>query len=422
MKTFFKKKFVKLFLFWRVWLIAPIIVAIAFLPIREGSEFAVFSGHIFDYSEIKNSAIFPWANFDGIHYLSIAARGYIEEGRFLPVYPILIKIVELPFALFFDSKLISPLFFWIGLTLSNIFFILSLVFLNKLLKLDFSEKMVDKVLLMLVFFPTSFFFVSVYTESLFLLLSVLTLYYSRKREWAKVIIFSATLSITRLPGILILIPVLYEFIVYELEIVEKLGYRLLSSGKNNLKKKVSIVLTILLKNWLKFFKFLIIPVPLFLFAFFNYFKWSDPFYFVNAHASLGNSREVSSLVFPLITIYRYIKIFLSVSIFQYEFWVALLEFISLVFAIVGIFFATFKKIRTSYSLFAIALVSLPLLSGTLTGFPRYLVLAFPIFIGFASKFENESRRTQILWKIFLTISIMLQFLLLMFFSRGWFIA
>jgi hypothetical protein len=119
-----------------------------------------------------------------------------------------------------------------------------------------------------------------------------------------------------------------------------------------------------------------------------------------------------------VTIYRYLKIFLTVSFQQYEFWIAALEFGSLVFAITGLFFAYIKKVRPSYLLFSFSILSLPILSGTLTGFPRYLLLGFPIFIGLTLSLDQK----KLYYNLFIIASLILQFILLMLFARGWFVA
>lgn len=401
MKKIVKSKIIRNFLIWRIWLFIPLSLAFFFLPFRENSLFTTIWQYVNKYPVVEHPLIYPWSNFDGVHYLAIASRGYIDEGRFLPLFPILIKLLILPFSLIWKIKPPGELIFSSGLFLSNLFFVLSLFFLKKLLELDFSTKIVNKVILLLLVFPTSFFFVTIYTESLFLLLSILVLLFARKEQWGKAILLSMLLTITRLPGILIIIPLFYEYITKEIK-VKKL-------------KEIKNIFT--LKNLIKLLPFLLIPLPLLGYSYFNYLKWNDPLFFIHAH-DLGNSRSVGGLVFPLITVYRYFKIFLTVSFRQYEFWIALLEFISLIIALIGIILIYLKKIRTSYLLFSLALISLPLLSGTLTGFPRYLLIAFPLFIGFTLAINKHKW----IWKIFILASLITQSILLMLFSRGWYIS
>ncbi|MBP7700487.1 hypothetical protein KA111_00310 [Candidatus Woesebacteria bacterium] len=416
------KSLIKKFLIWRVLLIIPVILATIFLPFRDSSLYTIFTGQVDKYVEVDDSLIYPWGNFDGVHYLAISYRGYIDEGRFLPLYPILIRILSTFIATIFDLEITGSLLFWSGIFLSNLFFFLSLVLLKKLLELDFKKEIVDKAIILILVFPTAFFFVSIYTESLFLFLSLLILLLARKKKWWKAIILSSLLAITRLPGTLILIPLIYEYIISETSFEMNAKKMFSAKNKKDFKLNLFNLFHSLCKKWSGFLKFLITPILLIVFAAFNNYHWQDPFYFVHAHAALGNGREVEGFVFPLITVYRYLKIFLTVSCRQYEFWVALLEFSSLIFALIGLVFAFIKKVRLSYLLFALAIILLPLLSGTLTGFPRYLILAFPIFLGFANIFENKNYRVKVLWRVLIFICASLQFLLIMLFARGWFVA
>ena len=176
MKKIIKNKTVRQFLIWRLWLFIPLFVAIVFLPFRENSIFTTIWGYTTKYVVVESPFVFPWSNFDGVHYLAIASRGYLDEGRFLPLFPVLVRALATPFSVFWKIKPFGQLIFWSGLFLSNLFFVLSLFFLKKLLRLDYDEKLVNRVVLLLLVFPTSFFFVSIYTESLFLLLICLGLF------------------------------------------------------------------------------------------------------------------------------------------------------------------------------------------------------------------------------------------------------
>jgi len=401
MKNILKQDYLKKLLIWRVWLFFPILIASLYLPFRENSLFTTLWQYVPKYQVVENQNIYPWSNFDGVHYIAIASRGYINEGRFLPLFPMIIAAISYPLSIFLEIQPYGPVTFWTGLLISNFFFLLAIHYLYKLLRLDYKKETVMRTILLLIVFPTSFFFVSVYTESLFLLLSVLSIFSARKKQWGRAICFAMLLTITRLPGILITIPLLYEFITNEIKLKEI----------DQLRKLLT------LRNMAKLLPFLLITLPLFGYSYFNYLKWQDPLFFIHAH-DLGNSRSVSSLVFPLVTVYRYLKIFLTVNFNLYEFWVAIIEFISLIIASIGIIYSFIKKIRTSYQIFSISLISLPILSGTLSGFPRYSIIAFPLFIGLALRLEKHSK----LFKLILFISILLQAVLLMLFSKGWYVS
>ena len=71
------------------------------------------------------------ANFDGLHYISIAGNGYAQyEQAFFPLYPILIKFLS---PLFLNNQLLT------GLIISNFSFLLGLIIFNKYLKLIFPK-------------------------------------------------------------------------------------------------------------------------------------------------------------------------------------------------------------------------------------------------------------------------------------------
>jgi hypothetical protein len=291
--------------------------------------------------------------------------------------------------------------FYSGILVSSLSLIFALFFLQKLLLLDFKKEEVNKSILLLLLFPTAFFFAAIYSEALFLLLSVLTLYFARKRNWFYSALFIMLAAVTRLSGLLLLLPVLYEYFVLEIGTIKKI----------KLSKKFVV-------NHKQLLWFLVTPFLLLGYTYFNFVTWGDPLYFVNAHAALGNSRETTSLVFPLITIYRYFKILFTVSPNQFEYWIALLEFVSLGFISYGVYLVWKFKFRISYLIYSFAMVILPLLSGTLTGFPRYILPVFPVFVAVSLMLGKH----KVLRTIFIIISVLLQGLLFGLFIRRYFVA
>ncbi|MDP2860779.1 MAG: glycosyltransferase family 39 protein [bacterium] len=141
--------------------------------------------------------LYGLANFDGIHYLRTVNEGYKAEfsQAFFPLYPILIKTVGV---FTFNNFLIS------GLIISNLSFLLGLIFFYKLAKEDFGENVARWGTVFLLTFPTSFFFGAVYNEGLFFLLVVLGFYAGRKNRWLLAGIAGGLASATRFFGILLL--------------------------------------------------------------------------------------------------------------------------------------------------------------------------------------------------------------------------
>lgn len=366
-----------LFILWRLTLFIPLVIGAYLLSYNPSSPVTYVYKYINSNLSFSSVFLFPWANFDGIHYLTIAEHGYTNQARFFPLFPMLIKALT-------GISVGSQIF--VGMLIVTLSFYLALKVLQKLIELDFSKEISMKTILFLLIFPASFFFVSVYSESLFLLLTLLAFYFARKKMWLLSIVCAMFVMATRFVGVAILPALIYEF-------VKKEGINI---------KKLPL--------------FLFIPLGLVLYSIFNYYQWGSFFYFITAQGELGNSRSVSSIILFPQTIYRYIKILSTVSINSYDWAIALLELTSFLFVSLLLYFAWKKKIRTSYLIFALINLAIITSTGTFSGLPRYILTIFPIFM-VLSLINNK------LFKFaYVAISPILLFVLLMLFSRGYFVA
>ena len=376
------KKILAIFCIWRVLLFIPLYVGFLFIPYREGYDYTNIWKFTQHYFPVSNPLLFPWANFDGVHYLSIAAQGYSNNQGFFPLYPILLRLLA---EVLGGGQAFGLAYFVSGLLISNLSIIAALLFFQKLISIDFPKKIAWQSIILLLVFPTSFYFASLYTESLFLLLSLLSFYFARKKKWFLAGVFGMLLSATRVVGIAILPALIYEFIKEE---------RKLSA------KALSLLLP---------------PVGFLSYVFYNFWQFGNPLLFVQAHENINPTRSVYSVVFIPQTLFRYIKI-LATTLGQYEWWIALLELSSFLFAVTMLYIAYKKKVRVSYLLFSILALLVPVSSGTFSGLPRYILVLFPMFIGLALV------KNSYLKVAYVAISVALLFILLMLFSRGYFIA
>jgi hypothetical protein len=142
--------------------------------------------------------------WDSIHYLTIAQHGYTNASDtvFFPLYPLLMRI----FAFGLRSELVA------GMLISVVAFVVALTLLHRLTELELSRSAADATTLLLAFAPLSFFFTAVYTESLFLALSVGAVYAARRERWALAAVLAALCSVTRIPGILLVIPIAWLYL------------------------------------------------------------------------------------------------------------------------------------------------------------------------------------------------------------------
>lgn len=355
----------------RLLFLALALLATFFIPLNPG--------YIGSQSDLQAPYLsWIWANFDGRHFLDIAANGYQKTNfAYFPLYPAIIW-------LFGRISTTPPLY--VGILISTLSFFLSMFVLHKIIRLDYKGGISSLALLLLCFFPLSFFYHSVYPDSLFLLLSTTSFYFARKRRWALSGVFGGLTVLTRLSGVA-LIPAL----AFEWYLQNKKGY----------------------VSW----KGVIAPFATFLglaiYMIYLNLNFGDPLLFQKSMSAW----QQQNWVFPPQVIWRYFKIFWSVDKTFLVYWVAVLEFVSL-FAYLALSVYVWKKIRASYGLFMVILLLLIAFTGTFAGTPRYLLHLFPGFIGIALLVSNSARLRLVVAVVFLILG----FVLTTLFTRGYFVS
>lgn len=325
----------------------------------------------------------PWSNFDGSHYLEIAAHGYIGyQQAFFPFFPLLIN---------YSSKFMGHDLVHVSLFLTHGFFLIALFFFWKLMRLDYSQKTSIWIIIFVFVFPTAFYFASVYTESLFFALVISSLYFARKKQFLLACIIAGLASATRIVGLFIIIPLIIE--IYNSIQLKKIHSEFIKS----------------------YLPLVIIPFGLIAYMIYLHVVYADPLMFMHVQPGFGAGRSGGEIILIPQVLWRYFKILMTVSHASLTFWVAILELASFIGSIIVLLFALRKKIRLSYILFSISLILFPSLSGTLSSIPRYIIIVFPLYIFFA--LLDIKIRIQLII-VFSTIQIILASL----FLRGYFIS
>ncbi|MBI2442433.1 MAG: hypothetical protein HYV40_00805 [Candidatus Levybacteria bacterium] len=386
------KKLLGLFLYWRLFLFLPLFVANMVIPARRGYEYTLLSHFINGDSPLNYFLLSPFVNFDGVYYLMISGAGYTVNAGFFPLFPLVLKFLNLPFGTVHHFTITQ---YVLATILVNVIGFLVAVFFYKLVRLDYDKEAGFYAVLGLLFFPTAFFLASFYSEGLFLLLTIVAFLFARKKKWVFAGISGVLLTATRVVGIAILPALLVEWYIWWK-----------SSGK---KFSVRIFLTSLLPT-------LMTPLGLIGYMVYNAVKWGDALYFVHAQGNFANSRSVYGVILLPQTLVRYAKILTSVSPGQFEWWIALLEVTAVLFGITMLFVAWKKKVRVSYLVFAVIAFLIPSSTGTFTGMPRYVLVLFPIFI--ALTLLKNSKIRFALYAVF----FVLQILLFTLFAKGYFIS
>lgn len=145
-----------------------------------------------------------WARWDGIRYLTIAQFGYFAHDDNLAFFPLLPALIRGVAPLVNDDQVLA------GLIITTLSFVAALFYLYKLIELDFGKELAERTVLYISIAPMAFFFLSIYTEPIFLLLSVGAIYHARRSQWAPAVIMGALSVLTRPVGILLIVPLGYE--------------------------------------------------------------------------------------------------------------------------------------------------------------------------------------------------------------------
>lgn len=371
---------------WIGFLCVVVTIVAWYVPYRPDFAFTRLSFYEPTLAAKLPPAVWVWANFDGVHYLHKATSTLFLEPRFLPLYPLLISVLSLHF--WHGSVMVWPLIAALGISWGALCSAIFLLY--NLIRSEYSHEVALWTVVLLLSFPTSFFFAGMYTESLFLCVAVGALWYARKSRWGTSFFLISVASMIRLPGILLVVPILFSWTQWML------------------REKRVITFSKILPVGLIFLPLLTMMVLL-------WQQTGDPLIFVHAHGALANGRATASLVFPAVTVWRYGSILFSVSPFLFEWWIALFELASVTLAGFSLYWMVRLKLPVMYLLYSVCMLFLPVFSGTFTGFPRYLVVVFPVFLVLAHAPKA------VRWGV-LGVFLLLQVVLVSFFSRGYFVA
>ena len=319
------------FLIWRITLFVFLFLALKYLPLQQN----FLGGGMQNY--LSNPWFWSWVNFDGEHYLTIAQVGYQPLTYFyFPVFPLLARFLGNLLGGGFTNYALA------GLAVSQLAFFAALIGFWKLIRLDFNKKIARLGILLLLFFPTSFYFASYYTESVFLASVVWSFYLTRRDKWFWAGVLGGVSSATRIIGATLLPALLTE--------------------KN--------------RKW----PILLIPAGILIYMYYLNIETGDPLNFLNTVSIFGAQRS-SNIIFLPQVFYRYfVKIIPNLD-YNY-FPVIFVTFLEILVAVLflALLLLGIRKVKWSYLVYAALAYLIPTFSGSFSSFPRYALVIFPAFI------------------------------------------
>jgi hypothetical protein len=368
-----------------------------------------------DFPVLHNRILGMWGTWDASWYLQIADRGYLADTNslaFFPLYPLLIGLF---------GRLLGNSYLVVGLLISTVLAWVTLVLLHRLVAFDFHLHLARRTVLYLCVFPVAFYLFAVYTEALFLvwvLLFFLAIRQWHRWWWAGLLAALATL--TRGPGVLLIIPLAWEWARYQLAVnVVQPGTSTAHLWKTKfqaLLKPSALALALPLLamiGWSAYQRF-VLNVP------------ADALLQAQAHWE-------RSFAWPWTTLLDGLRAFFSpgpngLPIFNPA-WDMPGHLLDAVFLVLGLACLTYacwecwrRRLPFSYLLFMGTSMLLPLFTPVrhepVQSFPRFMLVIFPIFILLA-QLSLRSR-----WWYYFSIysSVSLQVLLLARFANGFWVA
>lgn len=284
------------------------------------------------------------SHWDSFWYLDIAKNGYSYKGPeelsnlvFFPLYPALIRLV---------SFLIGGNWVLAGWVISSASLVLAAIFLFKLVKKFHPHLNPYFPLVLLLIFPTAFFLNAVYSEALFLFLSVAAFYFALEKNFLLAGTFGLLAVLTRATGALLFIPIAWEY--FE-------SYRLKGIFSP------------------RFLPIFLIPLGMLSFFAYHYQKFHDPLLFSKVEGWWGRAFATNRNHLALLTHPAVVN--LSLDLFF------------IVFALISTAFI-FKRLRISYGLYLLSALIFTLSSGTTMSIGRYIMVLFPLYI-FGASVKNE---------------------------------
>jgi Mannosyltransferase (PIG-V) len=326
--------------------------------------------------DVPSGSMNIWSHWDGEHYVTLAMGGYLHppdnvSPAFFPLYPLLMR----SFAELFGGPISREALSVWGPLISLLFLPFALYFIYHIALEGWGERVARGTVLIVAFFPTTFFLNAAYTESLFLALSAGSMWaMSVRKDLLLACVLAGFAAATRNVGIFLVVPLMYEWI----KNVERFRWQ-------------GVYL-------------LLAPGGLFAYMVYLWMRFGDPLLFYRAQENWG--RQATG---PLDTASRAWGAAVEGAgrLLEPDHWAhpslsnaanqlaGASNFFNLAFFVFAmvVLVAGSRYLPLSLTVYGLLLVAPATLFGTpgspLMGTPRYVLVAFPVFIVLALLFRNR---------------------------------
>jgi Mannosyltransferase (PIG-V) len=318
-----------------------------------------------------------WRHWDAVWFQRIVEHGYGRHSTaFFPLYPLLVRVAALG-----TGRVTAA-----GVIVSVACFAAAMLLLYRLVRDDFDSATAAWTVILLSFSSMSFFFQAVYSESLFLLLTVACFSAARRGRWVLAGLAGGLAALTRSAGVLLVIPLAWMwFEQYRGGAIRLPGAAaaqpLLSRTRPHL---------------ISFATLALVPAGLGVYVAYLSQRFGNPLEFMVAEKSWHRSLHLpttavydgaQAALHSVRSIAADPSVFLRLERLPWrDQWVTLgnlTAFLAVVLALL-LLAACWRRLPSAYTVLAVITLLLPLSYPTrsvpLLSFPRFLVVDFPVFV------------------------------------------
>jgi hypothetical protein len=165
-------------------------------------------------ADVPSGRMNLWSHWDGEHYVALAMNGYLDpptnvSPAFFPLYPLLMR----GFSELVGGPVSQEALSLCGVLVSLLLLPFAFYFLYQIALQGWGRRVARGSVLAFAFFPTAFFLNATYTESLFLAVSTGALWAIRvRRNLLLACLLAGLASATRNVGVFLVVPLVMEWI------------------------------------------------------------------------------------------------------------------------------------------------------------------------------------------------------------------
>jgi hypothetical protein len=348
----------------------------------------------------------PWTRKDAGWFIHIAREGYGgSPGRpaFFPLYPLLVRV----------ASIFTLGSYWLaGLAVSLLCYAGAMVLLFRLTAAEASRRAAARAVILISVFPTAFVFSAVYSESLFLLLTVAAFHFARRRQWVMACIAGSLAALTRSSGVVLIVPLLLMF-------ADQQGWM---RRRPSLSRSGDLRVA-----WL-----LLVPAGLVAYMIYLWAKFGDAMRFVEVQRAYWHR----TTNWPWVDVWRGGRAALKGAVAMYrDLWLfpagllpgeplqtlfarTLLPVGALLVAVACVVLV-FRRLPVQYGVYCVLALLVPLLEPSrlvpLYSYQRFVLVVFPLFMGLGIALE---KRTKLFWVLTALSFVLMLYLAVCFTSAA----